>query len=455
MVQRPLRRALVLAVVSVMAFAGAAAADNLRADGDAVTPGAQTFVDLGEVAPSAVISVPVAFELVCTSSTHPDAGQTITLTWSAQSAPAGGAVLSATGATVGPVPAGWTVDLASCPSPAPILAGATTSTVTLRAPSIPNVGYVYTVGWTRSIAPVGVDDSHALSGTFTAISFTLDVVANAAPVVTVPGDQVVEGDTVGGWTAVYPGVSATDAEDDPDPTPVCSPAAGEVLPLGTTTVSCTATDTGGKTATADFDVTVVDTTAPSLTVASDQQVTTDDPNGTTLSYDPPAVADVVDPNPDVVCDPLDGAAIPVGTTTVMCSATDASANAASASFDVVVEYVPVHTASVEWLEPLGIGTSTFEANRGRTIPIKATLSIDGVVVETGHAVLSVTPCEGGSPVELALERGGGRWNASLDTTALVGSCHTVTASVDGLVAGSFTLDLRGAEAAKANPPRTR
>ena len=50
MVVRPVRRALTLAVVGVLAIAGSAAADNLRADGDLVSAGAQTFVDLGEVA---------------------------------------------------------------------------------------------------------------------------------------------------------------------------------------------------------------------------------------------------------------------------------------------------------------------------------------------------------------------------------------------------------------------
>src|SRR6188474_944361 len=117
MVVRPVRRALTLAVVGALAIAGTAAADNLRADGDTVTAGAQTFVDLGELRPGATVTVPVAFELVCTSTTHPDPGQSITLTLGAQSAPAGGAVVSATTAVIGPVPAGWTADGTTCASP--------------------------------------------------------------------------------------------------------------------------------------------------------------------------------------------------------------------------------------------------------------------------------------------------------------------------------------------------
>ncbi len=72
----------------------------------------------------------------------------------------------------------------------------------------------------------------------------MEVVANTPPVLTVPGDLTVEGDTTGGWTAAF-SATASDAEDDPDPTPVCDPAAGAVLPLGTTTIGCSVVDAGG------------------------------------------------------------------------------------------------------------------------------------------------------------------------------------------------------------------
>ena len=290
--------------------------------------------------------MPVAFELTCTSTTHPDPGQSITLTLGPRSAPNNGLVVSATTAVIGPVPAGWAADGTTCDSPSPTFTNAATSTVTLRAPTVINVGYVYTIGWTRTISPAGIDDAHALSGTASSVSFTLAVVASTAPVLTVPADQTVEGDTTGGWTAVYPGVAATDAEDTPDPSPTCSPAAGEVLPLGTTTVACSVTDSGGRTADDTFDVTVVDTTAPSLTTDTDHGVTTDDPAGATLAYDPASATDIVDAAPTVGCLPAAGTAIPVGTTTVTCTATDDSGNSTTGTFDVSVDYVPANTAPV-------------------------------------------------------------------------------------------------------------
>jgi hypothetical protein len=46
--------------------------------------------------------------------------------------------------------------------------------------------------------------------------------------------------------------------------------------------------------------------------------------------------------------------------------------------------------------------------------------------------------------------GGGRWNGSLDTSSLGGpGCYVATASLDGHAAGSFRIDLRGADPAAA------
>jgi hypothetical protein len=256
-----------------------------------------------------------------------------------------------------------------------------------------------------------------------------------------------EGDTTGGWTAAFD-VDATDAEDAPDPTPVCTPAVDDLLPLGTTTVSCTATDTGGRADTDTFDVTVVDTTAPSLALPGDTTVSTSDPSGASVDYGAPVVKDVVDPNPTGGCTPASGTTFPVGTTTVTCTAADHSGNSTGGTFHVTVDLVAAHAATAAWGEPVSGGT--FSANRGRTVPVKVTLAVDGVARTRGTATLRLTPCGSGSPATTAaLVYSGGRWNTSLDTSSLSGSCYTVTAWIDGLEAGHFTLELRGAEATKA------
>ena len=91
------------------------------------------------------------------------------------------------------------------------------------------------------------------------------MVSNTPPTLappTVASGGTIQADTTGGWTADWSGLSATDAEDVP-PTPGCDPAAGEVLGIGTTSITCSVTDSG-MTASATFDVTVADRTAPTL-----------------------------------------------------------------------------------------------------------------------------------------------------------------------------------------------
>ena len=129
MSSRPLHRAMALAIAGLFVFAGVASADNARADGDAV--GLQSIIDVGPVAPGAIVPVNVNFELVCASSNHVDVGQTVNLAFAVQSAAPGGAVVSATNATIGPVPAGWPADGDPCDVPAQILTG-TSATVVRR-----------------------------------------------------------------------------------------------------------------------------------------------------------------------------------------------------------------------------------------------------------------------------------------------------------------------------------
>ena len=449
---RPLRRAIVLSLGALLACVGAASADTFKADGDALTPGIQTVMNLGSVAPGATLVVNVPFVVTCSSTSHLDPGQTVTAGVDSAVAPLGGAIDSVTDGTVGPMPAGWPTELAPCALPAQTFSTGTPSVVTLRAPTVPGVGYTYSIMYHRSIDPFGSNDDTAIRQA-TAIDIVLNVVVNTPPTLTSPtiaATGTAEANTTGGWTADWSGLGATDTEDDPDPIAGCNPVAGTVLPLGTTSVTCSVTDSGGLGDSDTFGVTVVDTTAPTLSgVPADQDLTTSDPTGTTLTYALPSATDIADATPTVGCLPVSGSHIGTGTTTVTCTASDDSGNTASASFVVTVTYVAPHTASAAWGEPVAGPGSTFTANRGRNVPVKVQLYVDGVARTAGDARLTLTPCGGGEATTFPLSYSGGRWNASLDTNALSGTCYTVVASIDGLAAGSFRLELRGADAVKA------
>ena len=454
MLHRPLRRAAALSLGALLAFAGAASADSLFADADALTPVVEGSRHLGDVSPGGSVSADVGFLIVCAGLQHVDASQSVVVSWSgAGIVPLDGAIISVTSATLAPLTTAWAADTQGCPDPVPAQAGGATSHVTLRAPTTAGV-HTYTVAWDRTLQPAGSNDANAFSRTMTSVSFTLRVVANAAPTLTVPATFTVEGNATGGWTADWSGVSATDPEDSPDPTPTCSPAAGTVLSLGTTSVACSVEDSAGASDSDSFVVTVVDSTAPGLSgVPASITVSTVDPSGRSVSFTEPTASDVVDASPSVACAPSSGATFAVGSTTVTCTAADASGNTRSASFDVTVELVPSHTASATWLEPVAGGGTTFEANRGRTLPVKVRLFVDGDERTSGDAELTLTPCVGGSAIHLDLDWSGGRWSRSLDTSMLSGACYEVRATIDGLTAGSFRLELRGEESAKAATKR--
>ena len=111
-----------------------------------------------------------------------------------------------------------------------------------------------------------------LGNTYYTTSSDLDTItvtpSNTPPVLTVPASPVnAEATSPAGANVAY-AVSATDAEDDPDPTPSCDAASGSLFPIGNTTVNCSVTDTGGMSDSDSFTVHVEDTTDPSAMIST-------------------------------------------------------------------------------------------------------------------------------------------------------------------------------------------
>ena len=441
-----IRRAFVAATTVLVLSAVAAFADTVPADGDAVTPGNQALVVLPDSAPGQVVTWPINFRLTCAGLSHAAPGATIVLDLMTATVPSDGAV-SATSTTIGPVPDTWTASGLGCPSPAPTISANGPSIVSLTMPTTPGNGYLYSLIWSRA-------GTTGLTGT-TAMTFQVDVVANTPPVLALPGFAQAEATSPGG-AAVSWSATATDAEDSPPPTPTCVPASGSTFPIGSTLVECSVTDSGGLSDSGSFLVSVGDSTAPDLVgMPANQQLTTTDPDGTTLSYTAPTATDIADPNPSVDCVPASGSPIPVGTTTVTCVARDASGNETTASFTVAVTLVSSVTWTAVWGEPVGMGGATFSANTSRTIPVKVEIFADGVEQTSGDAVLTWTTCAGAAGGSVELSWDGGRWAGHLDGSQLGGpGCYTATASLDGNAAGSFGIDLKGDATPNSGNPKT-
>jgi hypothetical protein len=87
-------------------------------------------------------------------------------------------------------------------------------------------------------------------------SFTVTVNDTQPPSITCPANQTHVTPLAGGTTAVvtYPAPVATD--NCPMVTAACTPPSGSTFNVGVTTVTCTATDMSGNTATCSFTVTL-------------------------------------------------------------------------------------------------------------------------------------------------------------------------------------------------------
>jgi hypothetical protein len=230
------------------------------------------------------------------------------------------------------VPAGWS---APVPQLVPVITTDAVATVTFTLVARP-----ITTGSLKANA------SAASAGSFSCSDpgiscvapnkpVTLTVLVDTTPpLIATPVPIVAEAAGPAGAAVSYV-VSALDDVDGPV-TASCSPASGSTFPLGTTTVSCSASDTAGNVAQASFTVTVQDTTAPLLSLSPDLVVEATGPAGAAVAFVATAT-DLVDGMLTPACTPAPGSTFPLGTTTVGCTATDAAGNAAQASFTVTVQ----------------------------------------------------------------------------------------------------------------------
>jgi hypothetical protein len=192
----------------------------------------------------------------------------------------------------------------------------------------PASGATFPLGTTTVSCTATDDHANATPG-----SFGVTVVDTTAPALTVPDGVTAEATGPGGAAVTW----ATSADDlvDGAVAPSCTRASGGTFALGTTEVSCSATDRAGNVRTKTFRVTVRDTTAPTLDVPDPVTAEATGPAGAKVVY-VVTTRDAVDDNVDLVCDPPSNTTFPLGTTTVTCTATDFSGNHRSKDFTVTV-----------------------------------------------------------------------------------------------------------------------
>ena len=247
-------------------------------------------------------------------------------------------------------------------------------------------GSIFPLGTTTVLVTASDTGNHSATA-----SFTVTVRDTTAPVVAAHANVVVEAMGALGAVVNYSAASATDAVTA-SPAITYSQDSGTVFPLGTTTVTISATDAAGNTAAGAFTVTVRDTTGPVVTVPANLVAEATSAAGAAVSFAVSA-SDAVDGPADALPDHASGSIFPLGTTTVLVTASDTGNHSATASFTVTVRdttppvVVPpanltapatspggalVNYPAATAMDAVGVVSLTYSQNSGTIFPIGTT-----------------------------------------------------------------------------------
>ncbi|XP_071959784.1 hyalin-like [Antedon mediterranea] len=201
----------------------------------------------------------------------------------------------------------------------------------------------------------------------------------------------------------------------------CTPPSGSSFNIGSTDVTCSATDSAGYTGSCVFTVTVNDSYAPIVTCSGniEEYSATDQ---ATVTWTGPSVTDNVDTGLSAACNPPSGSSFNIGSINVTCSAMDTAGNTGSCVFTVTIididtpivtcpgnieEYSTTDQVMVTWDDPSVTDNIDSDLSAICTPPSGSPFYISSTDVtcsamdsagNTGSCVLTVTINDIGSPV---------------------------------------------------------
>jgi uncharacterized repeat protein (TIGR01451 family) len=234
----------------------------------------------------------------------------------------------------------------------------------------------------HTVTVTGTDDA-GNQGTDTVV-FTVN--DTTAPVITCPGNITRSNDPGVCSASINPGTAtATDNCDSPtvtgtrsDNQPLTAP-----YPVGTTTITWTATDGSNNSSSCAQTITVNDTEAPTITCPSSITIESTCPTGAVGTYTAPTGSDNC---PGAVTTRTAGGAsgsvFPIGTTTVTYTVNDAHGNSTSCSFTVTV-LTP--QAVLQNLRN-SVNASSLNGTQKNGLLAKLDAAIDGL--NTGHTTVA-------------------------------------------------------------------
>jgi hypothetical protein len=164
--------------------------------------------------------------------------------------------------------------------------------------------------------------------------------SDGTPISTIPRPIYMPAASANGTVVFFTLPTGTDG-GNAGVTVTCAPPPNSLFPIGTTVVTCTATDARGNKASATFTVTVADRVGPAINQVSNITVQAPNLNGAVVTYTAPTSIDQIDGVRPVSCVPASGSVFVIGKTNVTCSATDRSNNLAQTTFVVNVLGLPL------------------------------------------------------------------------------------------------------------------
>ena len=184
-------------------------------------------------------------------------------------------------------------------------------------------------------------------GNFTEATQTVTVIDDTPPVVTPPGPVTLFTQDYGGTSCgvtvtnldgTFGTGSATDNCPGVGAVTRSGVPSGNFFPVGQTTLTYSATDAHGNTASATQTVTVIDNTPPAISCPANIVVEPTCPSGAIVEYATPTATDNCGvQSVDRTAGLASGSVFPIGTTTVTHQATDIHGNTSSCSFTVTVK----------------------------------------------------------------------------------------------------------------------
>lgn len=267
------------------------------------------------------------------------------------------------------------------------------------------------------------------------------------PQLSLPADITEEATGPNGAQVRWQAPTATD-ENPTSPTAMCSKNSGDAFPIGTTTVTCSATDAAGNEATESFDVKVQDTTDPNnVTFVGGIK----DGDSFLFGDVPPQPTCTAEDAVGVKSCIVSGYSSAVGDHTLMAQAKDAAGNVGTKT----LSYKVLPWTLKGFQAPVDMGGTLNTAKNGSTVPLKFEV-FKGTTELTDTAVVKTftqkTNCVSGTTEDaienyatgatsLRYDATSGQFVFNWQTPKEAGACYkvTMTAQDGSQIAANFKL----------------